>query len=79
MCYGFAMNAIERLKDTGLTASEIADRVGCTYHAIRYYESGERFPQRTIYEKLIELAKERGVVLLASDFGQMAEPRDAAA
>lgn len=62
------MNAIELIRNTGMTTASIAARVGCTYHAIRYYETGERFPQGKIYKALLELAVERGVDLTADDF-----------
>lgn len=62
------MNAIKKLKDTGLTTAEIAAGVGCTYHAIRYYERGLRFPDGKRYRAIVDFAASRGVTLEASDF-----------
>lgn len=66
------MRAITLIRQTGLTAQEIADAVGCTAHAIRYYERDERFPTGKQFRALNELALSRGLRLTASDF----EPED---
>ena len=67
-CYGWPMKAITLLRSTGLTAADIAAAIGCTYHAIRFYERGERFPNSKQYKALVRLGRERGLVLRADDF-----------
>lgn len=61
------MQAITRIKQTGLTASQLARAVGCTPHTIRNYETGRRFPSREQIAQLVNVASEQGVELLASD------------
>jgi len=62
------MNAIELLRRTGLTTSDIAKEVGCTPHAIRHYETGRRFPNGKQYRRINDLALRRGLSLTAADF-----------
>jgi hypothetical protein len=62
------MKAIARIEETGLTAPRIADAVHVTTHAIRHYKLMQRFPNKHVYTSLVELACQRGVTLLASDF-----------
>ena len=62
------MNAITLLRNTGLTTADIAAEVGCTYHAIRHYERGDRFPDSKRYRALVQLGRERGLLLRADDF-----------
>ncbi|KRG69139.1 helix-turn-helix domain-containing protein [Pseudoxanthomonas dokdonensis] len=62
------MKAINLIRDTGMTTAEIAEAIGCTTHSIRYYERGERFPNRRQYRAINELATRRGVTLSAADF-----------
>lgn len=64
------MRAIQRLKQSGMTRSQIAKAIGCTRHAVRFWETGERSPSHKYRERLIELALERGLLLLASDFSK---------
>lgn len=69
VCYGLApMNAITLLRGTGMTTAEIAKAIGCSSHAIRFYERGQRFPTGEKYRGLVELARSRGLQLTASDF-----------
>ena len=67
-CYGLCMDAINKLRKTGLTTAEIADGVGCTTHAIRFYERGLRFPDSEKYKSIIAFAAARGIELSAADF-----------
>lgn len=66
--YDTAVNAIDLIRRSGLTTAQIAHELKCTTHAIRYWERGERFPNRTTYEALVGLAAKRGLHLVASDF-----------
>jgi transcriptional regulator with XRE-family HTH domain len=63
-------NAIERLIRAGVTRGQIAAYVGCTRAAVSHWEAGRSIPSRPKLDALVKLATERGVVLLASDFGQ---------
>jgi len=62
------MKAISRLKDSGLSLSQMADRLGCTYHTLRNYQTGRRFPSEEQFARLVQLGQERGVELSAADF-----------
>lgn len=62
------MRAIKRIEATGMPAPRIADAVHVTTHAMRYYQTMQRFPNKHVYTALVRLAESRGVVLLASDF-----------
>ena len=62
------MDAITKLRKTGLTTAEIAEGVGCTTHAIRFYERGIRFPSTDKFKSIIAFAAERGIELSAADF-----------
>ena len=62
------MLAIKRIEATGMTSPRIAEAVHVTTHALRYYKTMKRFPNKHVYTALVRLASERGVVLLASDF-----------
>lgn len=62
------MKAIDRLVASGLTTSQIADAVGVSPHAVRFWARDLRSPRHDAREKLIALAESRGVLLLASDF-----------
>jgi len=62
------MDAITKLRNTGLTTAEIADAVHCTTHAIRLYERGLRFPDTERFKAIVDFAKKRGVKLAANDF-----------
>ena len=64
------MKAIERLKQSGLTRSQIAKEIRVERHAVRFWELGLRSPNHDNREKLLELAAKRGIVLLASDFSK---------
>jgi hypothetical protein len=62
------MLAIQRIEATGLTSPRIAEAIHVTTHALRYYKTMQRFPNKHAYTALVRLAESRGVVLLASDF-----------
>lgn len=62
------MNAIQKLREAGLSTADIASGVGCTPHAIRFYERGLRFPDGKRYRAIVELAAQHGVTLTADDF-----------
>lgn len=62
------MQAITRLEKSGLTTAQIATAIHTTTHAVRYYRSMQRFPNRHVYTALVHLAESRGITLLASDF-----------
>lgn len=62
------MKAIERLTQAGLSRSEIAKAIGVTRHAVGFWARGERSPGHDNREKLMKLAEQRGILLLASDF-----------
>ena len=63
-------NAITRLIRAGLTRGQIAESVGATRAAVSHWETGRSIPSGPKLAALVSLAAERGVVLLASDFGQ---------
>ena len=74
-------NAIERLVRAGLTRTEIAAACGSTRAAVSHWETGRSIPSAPMLSRLVQLATQRGVVLLASDFvapTDTAEARDAA-
>lgn len=72
------MKAITLIRGTGLTTAEIAKAIGCTTHAIRYYERGERFPTRKQFSAINDLALSRGLRLSAADFEvEPNEPKEA--
>lgn len=62
------MNAIKRLRKSGLSTAQIADGVGCTEPLIRAYEAYRRFPGKHNFICIVELAEARGLMLLARDF-----------
>lgn len=62
------MLAIKRIEATGMTSPRIAEAIHVTTHALRYYKTMKRFPNKHVYTSLVRLAESRGVVLLASDF-----------
>lgn len=62
------MRTITRLEKSGLTTADIAAAIHTTTHAVRYYRSMRRFPNRHVYTALVELAESRGITLLAADF-----------
>lgn len=62
------MDAITKIRETGLTTAEIAAGIGCTTHAIRLYERGRRFPDNERFRAIIKFAGERGIELAAADF-----------
>jgi len=62
------INAIERLVKAGVTRGQIAAACGATRAAVSHWESGRSIPSAPMLAKLVALATERGVVLLASDF-----------
>lgn len=70
------MNAIDRLKASGLKPTEIARRSGLTYQAVKQYASGSRYPNQQAARALVALAESRGITLLATDF--LPEPATAA-
>lgn len=62
-------NAIERLLRAGVTRGQIAAAIPCTRAAVSHWERGRSVPSGTKLAALVRFANERGVVLLASDFG----------
>lgn len=62
------MKAIQRLREAGLKRPEIAKAIRRTRHAVRRWELGETTPDRESRIRLDALAKEHGILLLASDF-----------
>lgn len=64
------MKAINRLRKSGMTRSQIAAELGVSRHAVRFWETGERSPNHDNREKLLDLAAKRGIVLLATDFSK---------
>jgi hypothetical protein len=62
------MKAITRIEETGISAPRIAEAIHVTTHAVRHYKLMQRFPNKHVYTSLVELARDRGVTLLASDF-----------
>lgn len=62
------MQAIERLRRSGLSTAQIAQGVGCTEHMVRLYERGQRFPSKNKFTCIVELAESRGLLLIARDF-----------
>lgn len=79
-CYDQAqMNAINRLRKSGLTTATIAKGVGCSEHMVRLYERGLRFPSKKKFVCIVELAESRGLLLVARDFivaGDVCEEED---
>lgn len=66
--YDCGVNAISILRRSGLTTAQIAHETKRTEHAIRYWERGDRFPDRDSYRALCDLAAKRGLHLVATDF-----------
>lgn len=62
------MKALDRLRKSGLSNSQIASAVGCSDHLIRLYGRGMRFPSKKNFTCIVELAEARGLLLLARDF-----------
>lgn len=62
------MNALTRLRKSGMTTRQIASGIGCTEHLVRLYDRGLRFPSKTNFICIVELAESRGLLLLARDF-----------
>ncbi len=62
------MDAINKLRSTGLSTAEIANGIGCTTHAVRLYERGKRFPDTEKYKAIVAFAEARNVDLSAADF-----------
>lgn len=65
--YDWAMNAINRLKKSGLSRAEIARRSGLPYHTVAMYDRGGRHPGADAIRALVALAESRGITLLATD------------
>lgn len=62
------MNAIKRLRRTGLSTVQIAEGIGCDPHLVRAYERNSRWPGRHNFVCIVEFAEARGIKLLARDF-----------
>ena len=62
------MEAIKKLRRSGMDTAAIAVGVGCTPPLIYMYERGRRFPGKANFVCLVELAESRGLTLLARDF-----------
>lgn len=62
------MQAISKLRRSGMSTQEIADGANTDTHVIYSYESFRRFPGQKIFLCLVEMAETRGVTLLARDF-----------
>lgn len=62
------MQAISKLRRSGMSTREIADGANTDPHVIYSYEKFRRFPGRGIFLCLVEMAEARGLTLLARDF-----------
>lgn len=62
------MRALTRLYLSGMTREGVASAIEQSSHSVRLYERGLRFPTRKSYAALVNLAEERGLLLLARDF-----------
>lgn len=62
------MEAIKKLRRSGMDTAAIAAGVGCAPPLIYMYEKGRRFPNKRNFVCLVELAESRGLTLLARDF-----------
>ena len=64
------MEAINRLRRSGMSTSDIAiaiaDKSGG--HLVRLYERGLRFPSKATYDRIVQVAESRGLLLTARDF-----------
>ncbi len=66
-------NVISRLQAAGLSRAEIAAGCAVTRAAVSHWASGRSIPKAPQLASLIRMAGQRGVVLLASDFGPAGE------
>lgn len=62
------MKAIQRLKQAGLTRGDIARALDRSRQAVGFWERGLRAPNHSSRTALIDLARTKGITLLASDF-----------
>lgn len=62
------MQAIAKLRRSGLTTAQIAEALGVEQHTVWAYDRFGRFPTRRTYLCIVELAESRKVTLLARDF-----------
>ena len=62
------MEAIKKLRRSGMDTASIATGIGCEPPLIYMYERGRRFPGRRNFVCMVELAEARGLTLLARDF-----------
>lgn len=62
------LNAIQRLRKSGLSRADIRTATGATRQAVGLWESGRRVPGRDYMAALVKLAESRGITLLAADF-----------
>ena len=63
------MQAIAKLRRSGMTTREIADGLGTeSLDVIRSYEKFRRFPGRKFFVCFVEMAEARGMDLQARDF-----------
>jgi DNA transposition AAA+ family ATPase len=62
------MRAISRLLDSGMTRKQIALSAGVSEQAIGMCLNDKRWPRRSLFSALVELAASRGIELSARDF-----------
>lgn len=62
------MRALTRLYLSGMTREGVASAIDQSTHSVRLYERGQRFPTRKSFTAIVQLAEERGLLLLARDF-----------
>lgn len=62
------MEAIKKLRRSGMDTAAIASGIGCAPPLIYMYEKGSRFPGKANFICIVELAESRGLTLLARDF-----------
>jgi hypothetical protein len=67
-------DAIDALLRVDLTESAIGDLVGASQSTINRVRHGRVRPNYELGKALVDLARERGVLLLVSDFNKASEP-----
>jgi hypothetical protein len=62
------MEAIKKLRRSGMDTAALVAGIGCKAPLIYMYENGRRFPSKRNFVCIVELAESRGLTLLARDF-----------
>lgn len=70
------MKAITLLERSGYTRRQISDGIGVGVPALAMYRRGDRFPSRKAFQRIVEMAEARGLLLLARDFLQNGDKDD---